>query len=91
MVSAVRGDVSQCHRLAQECLSLALPRHMLVAAYYAWHAEALSELFQGRYSEALRRLLALKELPTFDWYAVPDLVEAAHRCGQPDIAHEAIA
>ena len=91
MVSAIKGEPGECQRLAEECLALAMPRRLLVSAYYAWHAQALSELFRGEYAEALRRLLALKELPTFDWYAVPDLVEAAHRCGQPDVAREAIS
>ena len=39
---------------------------------------------------ALRRLLVLNELPTFYCYAVPDLVEAAHRCVQRDTSLEAI-
>ena len=91
MVAAVRGEATRCRDLAEECVALAIPRRLLVAAFYAGHAQALSELFQGEYAEALRRLLALQELPTFDWYAIPDLVEAAHRCGQPDLAHDAIA
>jgi DNA-binding CsgD family transcriptional regulator len=72
-------------------VALAGPRQLLVSTYYARHAQALSALFQGEYAEALRRLLELKELPTFDWYAVPDLVEAAHRCGEHDTALEAIS
>ena len=91
MVSAVRGEASECERLAEECVALAGPRHLLVSTYYARHAQALSALFRGDYAEALRRLLDLRELPTFDWYAVPDLVEAAHRCGQRDTALEAIS
>jgi DNA-binding CsgD family transcriptional regulator len=90
-VSAVRGEAGECEQLAEECLALAVPRRLLVSTYYARHAQALSALFRGEYAEALRRLLELKELPTFDWYAVPDLVEAAHRCGQPDTAREAIS
>ena len=90
-VSAVRGEAGECEQLAEECLALAVPRRLLVSTYYARHAQALSALFRGEYGDALRRLLELKELPTFDWYAVPDLVEAAHRCGQPDTAREAIS
>ena len=91
MVSAVRGEARECERLAEECVALAGPRHLLVSTYYAGHAQALSALFRGEYAEALRRLLELKDLPTFDWYAVPDLVEAADRCGEPDTALEAIS
>ena len=90
MVCAVTGEVDECDRLAAECVALAVPRRLFVSAYYAWHARALSDLFRGDYTEALRRLLALRELPTFDWYAVPDIVEAAHRCGQVEVASEAI-
>jgi DNA-binding CsgD family transcriptional regulator len=90
LVAAVHGDAPECHGRATECLAIALPRHLLVAAFYAWHAQALSDLFEGRYPEALQRLVALREVPTFDWYAVPDLVEAAHRCGDLAAARGAL-
>jgi DNA-binding NarL/FixJ family response regulator len=91
LVAAVRGDVAECRRTAAECLRLAVPRRLLVAAFYAWHAEALCDLFQGRYDQAMQRLVTLRDVPTFDWYAVPDLVEAAHRSGQAAVARDATA
>jgi DNA-binding CsgD family transcriptional regulator/tetratricopeptide (TPR) repeat protein len=89
-LSALRGREQETRRLAGEVLAAATARRLVREAGEAQLALGLLALGGGRPAEALEHLEALwapGPLPGYRpiaLYAVPDLVEAAVRAGQPD-------
>ena len=95
-LTGLRGDETECRRIADEVLELATDRGLALPAASATWALAQLDLALGRWDEALVRLLALEEIrPGFGHPMVPlmtswDRVEAAVRCGRPDVAERSI-
>jgi DNA-binding CsgD family transcriptional regulator len=95
-LTGLRGDEAECRRLADEVLELATDRGLALPAASATWALAQLDLALGRWAEALVRLLALEEIrPGFGHPMVPlmtswDRVEAAVRCGRPDVAEQSV-
>ena len=96
-VAAFRGEEDRCRQYADAALALAIPRRFgLVAASANW-ALAFLDLSVGRASAALPRLQALTQAEPgaghflIGQYAVPDLVDAAARCGDAETAQCAAA
>ncbi|MFL6249806.1 MAG: LuxR C-terminal-related transcriptional regulator [Actinomycetes bacterium] len=89
-LSALRGREEETRRLAGEVLAAATARRLVREASEAQMALGLLALGAGRPADALEHLEALwapGPLPGYRpiaLYAVPDLVEAAVRAGQPD-------
>ena len=96
-VAAFRGDEDRCRQHADAALALAIPRRFgLVAAYANW-ALAFLDLGIGRASAALPRLQELTQAgPGAGHFlmriqALPDLVDAAARCGDAEATQRAMA
>jgi ATP/maltotriose-dependent transcriptional regulator MalT len=96
-VAAFRGDEDRCRQHADAALALAIPRRFgLVAAYANW-ALAFLDLGTGRASAALPRLQELTQAgPGAGHFlmrlqALPDLVDAAARCGDAEATQRAMA
>jgi DNA-binding CsgD family transcriptional regulator len=91
-LAALRGDDAACRATAAEALERAAARGLGLPATLAVNALGLLELGQGRSAEALARFQGMLAAgpgagsPFFAVYAVPDLVEAAVRSGQPEAA-----
>ncbi|MFG1865711.1 helix-turn-helix transcriptional regulator [Microbispora bryophytorum] len=91
-LSAVQGDEKRFRQLTTDALSGTMP--MRGALWVDW-AHGVFDLGAGRVDAALTRLEALTQGP--GWYhvsamrCVPDLVEAAVRCGEPGRARHAFA
>jgi hypothetical protein len=86
---AVSGDEARCRALADEVLPRARARHRVNAEIAAWGLGVL-DLSARRFGEARDRLERVSGGPAnrdLLVRAVPDLVEAAVRSGQPDRAH----
>jgi hypothetical protein len=89
-LSALRGREEETRRLAGEVLAAATARRLVREASEAQMALGLLALGAGQPADALEHLEALwapGPLPGYRpiaLYAVPDLVEAAVRAGQPD-------
>jgi DNA-binding CsgD family transcriptional regulator/tetratricopeptide (TPR) repeat protein len=96
-LAALRGEEDACQAYAAEALERAAARGLGLPATLAGNALALLDLGLGRSAEALvrfQRLLARGPgagSPFFAVYAVPDLVEAAVRSGQPEAAAAPLA
>ncbi|MDH6111569.1 DNA-binding CsgD family transcriptional regulator [Kitasatospora sp. MAP12-15] len=94
-LAALRGDGERVSVRVAGALADATSTWGAPAAGTSWAqwAQAVHDLGQGRAAEAVDRLVALTGGP--HWYhvsavrAVPDLVEAAVRLGEPDRAAEA--
>lgn len=90
---AVSGDEPRCRALAEEVLTRARTRHRVNAEIADWGLGML-DLSARRFGEALDRLEAVSRGPASRDVlvrAVPDLVEAAVRGGEPDRAREPLA
>ncbi|RSN52577.1 helix-turn-helix transcriptional regulator [Amycolatopsis sp. WAC 04182] len=90
---AVSGDESRCRTLAEEVLPGARARHRVNAEVADWGLGML-DLSARRFGEALDRLERVSRGPASRDLlvrAVPDLVEAAVRGGEPDRAHGPLA
>ena len=91
-VAAVRGDHAQCRQSAAEALAIAVPARARGAAAHATWAVGLVALAEGDFHEACDRLVLLTETGTpfshelIARLATPDLVEAAVRAEQLDLA-----
>jgi DNA-binding CsgD family transcriptional regulator len=89
-LSALRGREEETRQLAEEVLAEATARRLVREASEARLALGLLALGAGRAAEALEQLEALwapGPLPGYRpiaLYAVPDLVEAAVRAGEPE-------
>ncbi len=95
LLAAQRGRDRQARRLAEDALVDATARELPDAAAWAYHALGLVDLVAGRSDEALRHLEAMNRPGTAPsgvvLNAVPDLVEAAARAGEPGRAAELLA
>lgn len=90
---AVSGDEPRCRALAEEVLPRARARHRVNAEIADWGLGML-ELSARRFKEAVDRLEKVHQGPASRdllMRAVPDLVEAAVRCGEPERAREPLA
>ncbi|WP_181787305.1 ATP-binding protein, partial [Streptomyces phytophilus] len=90
---AVSGDEARCRALAEEVLPRARARHRVNAEIAAWGLGML-DLSARRFGDASDRLTHVSQGPASRDLlvrAVPDLVEAAVRCGMPDRAHGPLA
>ncbi|GAA5159615.1 LuxR family transcriptional regulator [Pseudonocardia eucalypti] len=88
LLAANLGRQSDTKRLAEESLTQATVRNLPDVAAWARHALGLNDLVAGRAGDALRQLEAMSrpgaEPTRVVLRAVPDLVEAAVRAGEPD-------
>jgi DNA-binding CsgD family transcriptional regulator len=96
-VAAFRGEEDRCRQYARAALALAIPRRFgLVAALANW-ALAFLDLGAGRASAALPRLQELTQAGPGTGHfligllALPDLVDAAARCGDAETTQRAMA
>ena len=94
--AALRDDADTCTSRAGRVLELAVPRRLRLAGAIATWALALLDLGRGRPEEAAR-LLAMVREPAGDvgnmaiaLFSTADLVEAASRTGQGDLAEAAL-
>lgn len=94
-LAAVAGDEEECRRRAEEAMADVVGGAMSPGAPWALAALAKLDLGAGRVPEALAELERLTRPPTRHHIctlrAVPDVVEAAVRLGEPDRAAEAFA
>jgi DNA-binding CsgD family transcriptional regulator len=94
LVAAHRGREPQGRELAEHALVAATARDLPDAAVWAHHALGLLDLVAGRSAEALSHLEAMRGRTALSGIvldAVPDLVEAAARAGEPVRAAEPLA
>lgn len=95
--AAIRGDDVGCREAADQAAELAGPRGLVLVGVAAAQALAHSDMMQGRYGSALRRLIALDSMATADaspssqMFALGDRVEAAVRTGDLGAATVGIA
>ncbi|MFI6520346.1 ATP-binding protein [Spirillospora sp. NPDC050679] len=93
MLAAVEGDQERCHRL--DAAAQGVPVAHIPGVAWLERARAMLDLGHGRADAAMSTLDALTSGP--GWYhvsamrSVPDLVEAAVRCGEPARAAAAFA
>jgi DNA-binding CsgD family transcriptional regulator len=95
LLAAHRGRERQARELAEHALVEATARDLPDVAAWSRHALGLLDLVTGRSTQALGHLQAMMRLPTaftgIVLGAVPDLVEAAARAGEPAQAAEPLA
>jgi DNA-binding CsgD family transcriptional regulator len=94
LLAAHRGREPQARELAEHALVAATARGLPDVAAWGHHALGLLDLVAGRGAEALGHLQAMRRptAPTgIALAAVPDLVEAAARAGEPAQAAEPLA
>jgi DNA-binding CsgD family transcriptional regulator len=95
--AAIRADDTGCQAAARQAAELAGPRRLVLVEVAAAQALAHSDMIQGRYGAALRRLTALDSMSTADatpssqMFALGDRVEAAVRTGDLEVARVAVA
>ena len=94
LLAAHRGREHQARELAENALVAATARDLPDAAAWARHALGVLDLVAGRSAQALGHLEAMRQpnAPSgIVLNAVPDLVEAAARAGEPARATEPLA
>ncbi|TDD60604.1 helix-turn-helix transcriptional regulator [Actinomadura darangshiensis] len=86
-LAAIQGDEARCTELTEEALARGVPPGNVHAAA----ARSLLDLGLGRYEAALERLVDVVAGPNRQGgiAALPDLVEAAVRAGEPERARDA--
>jgi DNA-binding CsgD family transcriptional regulator len=89
-IAGLRGDELECRRLAEDALTLSLERGLALPGGVATWALAELDLVLGRWDEALARLVALEDQPYLRVISAWDRVEAAVRCGRPEVAERAV-
>jgi DNA-binding CsgD family transcriptional regulator len=96
-LAAVQGRPDECRRLVDEVTPVARPRGHAIADSIAEWALSLMDLAAGRPEQTVTRLQALADgipvasHPFYVYLATPDLVEAAVRCGQRELAEQPAA
>ncbi|HLK79622.1 MAG TPA: AAA family ATPase [Streptosporangiaceae bacterium] len=93
LVAALRGDDAEAVPLIEATIAEAAARGQGMAATYAHWAAAILNNGLGRYQEALAAAqYASQETPALymSMWALPELVEAAARCGNSQLAAEAV-
>ncbi len=92
LVDALRGEESRARAHAAEAMELAATTGATVITAFAELGLGLLELTLGRPSEATDRLLLVTDVerpesnPVIGLWPIPDLIEAAARCGRLDEA-----
>ena len=95
-LTGLRGDEAECRRLADEVLEIAIDRGLAMPAASATWALAQLDVALGRWDEALRAAAraggdpARVRPPDGAVMTSWDRVEAAVRCGRPDVAEQSI-
>ena len=89
---AWEGDEDVTRPRIRELIEMATSLDSGSSVNYALYATAILELGLGRYSEALEagRRLDGAENPSWSAYALPLIVEAGMRCGELEVASEAL-
>jgi DNA-binding CsgD family transcriptional regulator len=93
MLAALRGHQAQAASLIEATIAEATAGGQGIAVAYAHWAAAIMANSLGRYEEALANASAASEdLSTayVSMWALPELIEAAARAGQPDLAGQAL-
>jgi DNA-binding CsgD family transcriptional regulator len=93
MAAAWRGRSTEARALAEECMRQAFVRDLGIQAAAAQHALAVLEIGLGRYEAGLAAARdACDGSSLFVVTAtLPDLIEAAVRCGEREVASAAVA
>jgi DNA-binding CsgD family transcriptional regulator len=94
LLASLRGDQGEATPLIEAAIADATARGQGVALTYAAWAAAILRNGLGRYADALAAAQqASQDSPPLyvAMWALPELIEAAVRTGNPDIAHEALA
>jgi len=93
MAAAWRGQSTEARALAEECMRHAFARNLGLEVAAAQHALAVLEIGLGRYEAALAAARDACDGPSL--YVVtstlPDLIEAAVRSGERELASAAVA
>ena len=92
-MASLRGDHAVAASLIEATIAEAAARGQGIAAAYAHWAAAILNNGLGRYAEALAAAqYASQETPALymSMWALPELVEAAARCGNSQLAAEAL-
>ena len=93
LVASLRGDQAEAAPLIEATISEAEARGQGFATTYAYWAAAILNNGLGRYADALAAAqYASQETPALymSMWALPELVEAAARCGLDQLAAEAL-
>jgi DNA-binding CsgD family transcriptional regulator len=93
LMAALRGDQAEAAPLIEATIAEATARGQGIAATYAHWAAAMLNNGLGRYADAMAAAqYASQETPTLyvSMWALPELVEAATRCGNRQLAAEAL-
>jgi DNA-binding CsgD family transcriptional regulator/tetratricopeptide (TPR) repeat protein len=94
LMASLRGDHAEAAPLIEATIAEAGARGQGIAATYAHWAAAILNNGLGRYQKALAAAqYASQETPALytSMWALPELVEAAARCGNSQLAAEALA
>jgi DNA-binding CsgD family transcriptional regulator len=94
LMASLRGDQAEAAPLIEATIAEAAARGQGIAATYAHWAAAILNNGLGRYHQALAAAqCASQEMPVLymSMWALPELVEAAVRCGDSQLAAEALA
>ena len=94
LMASLRGDQAEATPLIEATIAEAAARGQGIAATYAHWAAAILNNGLGRYHQALAAAqCASQETPALymSMWALPELVEAAVRCGDSQLAAEALA
>jgi DNA-binding CsgD family transcriptional regulator len=94
LLASLRGDEGEATPLIEAAIADATARGQGVALTYAAWAAAILANGLGRFADAMAAAQqASQDSPALfvGMWALPELIEAAVRTGNPDIAHDAIA
>jgi DNA-binding CsgD family transcriptional regulator len=92
LLAAARGDTAHLETAHTRMRQWALPRNALAVRTFTAYVDGLAALSRARYREAFNAYRTVSEPGTFPshehvtTWMVMDLVEAAVRCGEPELA-----